>query len=372
MENLELINSAYNINVNENEMIDLFQQHLSKKEIIKILKKEKEFLPQIIGGSIPIVTSIGSYSLLTTEESFILFALGAWFLIEARNNFKTHSNKAINESIKDIIANSDSYLECKTLYNNYLKNLAEFLKSINIKNSLDICIAYEILDRWGYLTGGNEHIYKEYKYDLDGYCSELHGTRVITGTSVCRHKSAMLTDLLNKMNISACNLGVRGYSDDLYDKMPLLIKKLNFKPNHMVTGIVDKDGKYLFDPTWQGNIATFNTEKTKQDKILTEEFAVSLFREFCYKIKLDDERITECNKNNLDVLNLFEKSDAKTLSKEEVIELKNYLLSHLYAKDETELNDFYREQQPVMKKIKTLSEQIMPFSDSKIKTWKIK
>lgn len=219
------------------------------------------------------------------------------------------------------------------LYHEFLSNLSYLIKeNLSINDSLSYSILYNILLNNGLLSVPSFFNYKIYKYDSDDFFNNISGARVISGYGVCRHISSMLTDILEKLNYSACNIYVS---------------------NHLVTGIIDNDYNYIYDPT-NSTMGIIKDENLKNGEIN------SYYKDVC------------SNKNinllkSLDSINTYnfycnikhKKMDYKTFLN---IFDDNY---HNYLNKKTNFLDFFYENIDKMKKISELDRLLIPRSDSK-------
>lgn len=99
--------------------------------------------------------------------------------------------------------------QIKSLYQEFITNYNKLNKIFDLNDPIQIHTMFNYLLYKGYLS-----IDKKFEFsnkearDING----LYGTNVITGKAVCRHISAMLTDILNNYGIESSQLGV--YSMD--------------------------------------------------------------------------------------------------------------------------------------------------------------
>lgn len=99
--------------------------------------------------------------------------------------------------------------QIRSLYQKFITNYNKLNKIFDLNDPIQIHTMFNYLLYKGYLS-----IDKDFEFsnkearDING----LYGTDVITGKAVCRHISAMLTDILNNYGIESSQLGV--YSMD--------------------------------------------------------------------------------------------------------------------------------------------------------------
>lgn len=134
------------------------------------------------------------YPMLNNAIDVIIWATIATHVAMTWSRGKNHT--------KDII-------QIRDLYQEFIKNYNKLNKIFDLSDPIQIHIMFNYLLYKGYLSKDKEFQFSgKQKRDID--C--LRGTNVITGQAVCRHISAMLTDILNDYGIESSQLGV--YSRD--------------------------------------------------------------------------------------------------------------------------------------------------------------
>lgn len=96
-------------------------------------------------------------------------------------------------------------IKIRELYQEFIKNYNKLNKAFDLSNPIQIYTMFNYLLYKGYLSKDKEFQFSG-KQARDINC--LIGTNVITGQAVCRHISAMLTDILNDYGIESSQLGV--------------------------------------------------------------------------------------------------------------------------------------------------------------------
>lgn len=95
--------------------------------------------------------------------------------------------------------------QIRDLYNTFLINYDKLNKIFDLNNPVEIYTMFNYLIYKGYLSKDKEFFFSsKQSRDLSG----LTGADIITGKGVCRHISAMLTDILNTSGIESARLGV--------------------------------------------------------------------------------------------------------------------------------------------------------------------
>lgn len=161
--------------------------------------------------------------------------------------------------------------EIKRLYNIFLNNYTSLNQEFAFNNAIEIYAMYEYLLHEGYLS--KDH---NFKFSSSGYydIKRINGIHVINGVGVCRHVSALLTDILKSSNIISSEVICRLNNDSdimllnqlkeyilketnemhllkKIDKKIKIIQKENQKvqPYHMISYTEEKGVSYLFDAT---------------------------------------------------------------------------------------------------------------------------
>lgn len=96
--------------------------------------------------------------------------------------------------------------ELKELYNEFLDNYVKLNNTFGFTNPVQISELYSFLLYNGYLS-----MDKEFTFTSKGVFDKINsidGTNIAIGKGVCRHISALLTDILNKCGIDASRLCV--------------------------------------------------------------------------------------------------------------------------------------------------------------------
>lgn len=95
--------------------------------------------------------------------------------------------------------------QIRVLYNEFITNYNKLNKLFDLNDPIQIHTMFNYLLYKGYLSKDKEFQFSgKQARDID----YLTGTNVITGKAVCRHISAMLTDILNDYEIESSLLGV--------------------------------------------------------------------------------------------------------------------------------------------------------------------
>lgn len=159
------------------------------------------------------------------------------------------------------------YDATKQAYQQFINRLAEFMKSYNFKDPLEIGLYYQILLHSGFLSVDGTFKYHVYDEDFDFHFT-LDGARICSGKAVCRHMGLSLVDLYNAMGIVSSPLLVKRIEETNWLlKMPQIASILNFLPvDHLVTAVTSDKGKFIIDPTSQ-SVAEFGYKGNSKDNL---------------------------------------------------------------------------------------------------------
>ena len=130
-------------------------------------------------------------------------------------------------------------------YQEFIKNYNEDInKAFRLSNPLEVYYVFNILLSNGYLSKNKEFHYYDNLIFAD--VENLLGTEIFSGISVCRHSSAMLSDILNEFGTPACQLGVNVVNDDISTR-----RRLNpfAYANHAIVFATQDEKSYFLDPT---------------------------------------------------------------------------------------------------------------------------
>lgn len=155
---------------------------------------------------------------------------------------------------RQLVRETDDYKYCVELYDSVITDLTCFIKSLGLRDSLDIGMFYQELLYGGILSATGRFNLHGYDFDL-GICSEIYGARVSSGKGVCRHVASNLKDLYEKMGFTASYLAVAGTKSTFLNNIRTRIMPSTI--NHAVVCVKDCYGKYIIDPTWD-EVAIFD------------------------------------------------------------------------------------------------------------------
>ena len=130
----------------------------------------------------------------------------------------------------------EQYLRLKEKYDLYVDKIAEYIKSKNITDPLDVGFYFCRLLYSGNLSLNNDFEYCKIEDDEDNEYQGILGARIVSGYGVCRNMASILTDVYKKLNIDATYLGVK-------------TKRIG-QDTHAVCLVNTNSGAFIIDPTW--------------------------------------------------------------------------------------------------------------------------
>ena len=333
----------------ENGYIDLIEsqkRRFSKEEITK--DDIKKIL--INCGSIVIGESM-LYNCFLDNVPFTIIPHIILLGVGNVNIYQTLFKKTRESEIIKLIEESEQYNDYKKLYEDYLKNLVSFLKSINITSSLDISRFYSNFLESGFFSATTEHEWKTPKYSKESYIPKMLGSCIICGYGVCRHAASMLTDILNAAEIPPCNLNVTAYDIAKYQKSPIKILNLRLT-NHLITGIIENNEKYTYDPTYQ-TYSIYSEETAKRLGFNPDRFLISEDNKNFYQITSIIDFLHESfNRKGEMSYDSYSSYPSKIITTTASDESYDNLIENT-EKNINKLKDFRQEQLPNLQKIKS-------------------
>ena len=204
-------------------------------------------------GSIGFTVTMGNENMIfPIITGATTYALGS-SVIKALHDTREFSLEYKRQLLRD----TEEYKSCSELYDSVVTDIARFLRSLGLKDSLDIGLFYEYLLYNGFLSAPGTFAYHKYSYD-GGVCPEIYGARISSGSGVCRHIATNLKDIYEKMGFTASYLSVGGVKSTLVSNIKIRIMPSSI--DHAVVCVKDRYGKYIIDPTWQ-KVAIFDSDE---------------------------------------------------------------------------------------------------------------
>lgn len=241
----------------------------------------------------------------------------------------------------------EEFKEEKKLYLEYVKDIAEFLKSIGVSSDLTGAFLCKMMIDSGVLSDEKVE-FASFKKDLYDYFTDMMGARVTTSTFCCRHIASLVTDVINEMGGVACDVSVHRCKVN---------EKSGEYANHLITGLEHNKKSVVFDPSCPLFLLPFDSLiefKTQKGRIV----AKSLDEEYSYEEKIsehDMEKINRINRKRLKSLESLEFDEEM---------LGNYLEAFItYLRHSDEIDRFRVKEMPKIKKLSRLNKIVTPHSE---------
>ena len=127
------------------------------------------------------------------------------------------------------------------LYKEFVSDIASAYEELGIDPGIASAIAFQFCLENGIFSKDKANSYALFENDKDRVI-EFLGGRVTTGKHCCRHSASLFSDINNRMK-KGLSPKISVYLSSAY------IEKLKLKPDHLVSGLVHKNKKMLFDST---------------------------------------------------------------------------------------------------------------------------
>lgn len=230
------------------------------KDILKMNSHKRSYLLKFIGmlGIGGVSVNLFNPDMLEIYTTCCAASVSTMLSHNISNNIKNYNF----DKLIDNINNSSQKDECQKLYQEYISKLGNLIKEHSTDDTAfsQSQLFYELL-KVSIFTNSEEK-YQDFKYDIESRkkcITDIYGARVLTGASVCRHKASMLTDVLESIGHKTLNLKVYMFNNNIKDNYIL-----NKKANHLVTGVISDNGRFIYDPTNLGLALPMNIEPDKE------------------------------------------------------------------------------------------------------------
>lgn len=283
---------------------------------------------------------------------------------------------SIQFKIREEIRKTDTYKKSREEYQKYIEKLALFMtKRLGIKDSTQISLIYNKMLDEGFLSYNKAHEYSlKYNQNSQYELFELLGIRIATGSSVCRHNAASLTDLQNEIGNKVyfvSNIAIPS-SEMNPDDTP---EHMIYQTNHASTLIIDDKNSNLqiYDPTNHQLIENINIMYPNYDApclYYQENPDEVIVAPICYisnpqKISKDSDRLPLSREEKNEIINYAINNTATNMRKNE-IHAKNTIAEYKKITEyDDEMQDFYLETRPQLERMKDLYEDIVPLVKQK-------
>ncbi len=293
-----------------------------------------------------------------------IFSLFDFNLMKSLINTNIYSENLKSE-LANVIINSDMYKSLEEYYYTYLLKLATFFKEEGITDALGISLFFQELLDSGNLSYNRKHSYnysmtkKDYIKNKLKYESELLGSYVITGSSVCRHMAYLLVDLENQLEKEAYNTNVFIENERLITNL----KRSN--TNHSVTLIIDNELLFAYCPT---------TKRILNINFDSKDYFYDHYKYFCF---------TNVNKayseyynnfiapldNNYDIEKLYNNCIYKKLTEGELTKRKMQIALQFFEEETNgSIDEFYNKTKDDLESINQKIYELTPHEKGKVKS----
>ncbi len=285
------------------------------------------------------------------------------FVIEKEINKNVIDPKKRYRAMCRFIKTTKEYSECKPLYDIFISEVANYIHNIGIKEPDQATIFLDLLLKNGILSITKQNNYHLYKNDRE-YVSELFGARSISGVSVYRHMSSLISDILN----------MEHYASWLNGRYISSIAEIDSENpyNHAVVGVVCNNGKIIYDPT-TGSFAAApqNIIYSEKSQSRIAETFIS-FTELAIPgeyLLLNSEQYLINPDNEQELIEVWY-TPLKMILKDEFDKAVEEM-TLLYRNKFYEICDFKKSLENTMQRIANLESLLHPHSDSKILKWEL-
>ena len=246
------------------------------------------------------------------------------------------------------------YYELLNEYQNFILDVASLVKNTDLSTPKEIVLYLYNLIECGFLSQNNNHQYKKFSYEREKLL-ELCGARVATGTSVCRHSSTFIVDVMNQLGYTAANVSCRSVDESLIDKRKIIF-------NHCVLAVSENNSKFLFDTTSGDFIAkSRNLDWKDLESFEVMEYVLPILKQYL----IINPNMASINFGRKEQCQKIMDSSLCSMSPQEVFELI-IKIDELCERQNSNHKLFYQEHKRQLDNISNLYQELQPYSDEKI------
>lgn len=267
------------------------------------------------------------------------------------------------KALCQFIRTTEEYKECMYLYNFFVSEVANFIRNIGVEDSISAVIYLDLLLKNGMLSVTGQNKYHLYKNDRD-FTSELFGARTLSGTSVCRHMSALTADILN----------FDYYASWLNSRYIENVEEISVDSEflHAVVGFVCDSEKLIYDPTCSSFAALPDDPKyieVSQNRVAKTFISYTSLVDIGDHILLNSKQsiVNPANEKELEIVWYT------PFKQENLLEFINQAnkINLLYKETSKEILNFRKNIMAIIKRIVELETKLHPRSDKKILKWEL-
>lgn len=337
------------------EQIDVIQYEKDlKKQRLKRLMHNKQALSAAFIGVAQIP------SIILNDMTFFKVFGGAIIGIEfslLRRYWKRESIVEATQTV-EMLRTTTTYKELMDEYQKYITDVAKLVKTACLTTAKENAVYLHALMELGYFSKQMNHKYKLFEYEKD-YLEEALGAKIVTGTSVCRHMSSFMADVMNEIGYTAANVSCTTNDDDPVKR----IQKGNVELDHSVLAVADQGTKFLFDATNGCFAATpIDFDFTEIESIHVSQFVLPTQKKY----------LIVCP--HMSTLNFNREKQCEIIKTTKLCKMTHHEVNYLRQKIEKVLNGnmhnqfgFYITHEQQRRRIETLYQELLPYSDEEIK-----
>jgi hypothetical protein len=324
-----------------------------KKQRLKRLMKNKHALTAALCGIVQIPTIL--FNDLTFLKIFGGVTIGIEFSL-LRNYWKRERIVEETQTVS-MMRTTTTYKEMMEEYQKYIKDAAKLVKTACLPSVKENTVYLHALMELGYFSKQMKHQYKLFKHETD-YLEEVLGAKVVTGTSVCRHMSSFMADVMNELGYTAANVSCTTNDNDPVKR----IQKGNVELDHSVLAVADQESKFLFDAT-NGCFAALpvDFDFTEIESIHVAQFVLPTQKKY----------LIVCP--HMSTLNFNREKQCEIIGTTKLCKMTHHEVNYLRQKIEKVLNGnmpnqfaFHVTHEPQRRKIESLYQELLPYSDEEI------
>lgn len=336
------------------EQIDVmaYEKNLKKNRFKRLMKNKYAITAASVG-----VAQIPSIFIndLAFFKVFAGFVIGLEFSM-LRRYWK---RERLEEEVQTMamLRTTTTYNELMNEYKKYVSDVSNMIKFVGLKSAKENVVYLHALMELGYFAKNMEHKYKLFNNERD-YLVELSGAKVLTGTSVCRHMSSFMVDVMNELGYTAANVSCTVNDNDPVKR----IQKGNVKLDHAVLAVEDGGSKFLFDATNGNFIAKpVDFDFTEIESIHVSQFVIPDKKKY----------LIVCP--NMGILNFNRDKQCEVINSTKLCSMSTYEVKYIREKIEKVLQGnmnnqfmFYQLHEPQRRRIESLYQELLPYSDCEI------
>jgi len=354
----------------EEEYLDVYalKEYLEKPKLERFLKDRQNFFDMALLTSMEVMKFFAFVQQL--KPNFIFSSICALMpYLRLLKKWNILDFDCVDYEIANALRETSVYKECFGLYKEYIKDLAAFIKQFSFSNPKEIFLYFDFLFQHGLLSYNMQNNYYTYKNEIE-YMEELLGARVLSGTSVCRHKASLVADVFKELRYDAIVLLCTFTTNDILNEL-FLFPKLN----HAVVGVMHENKKIIYDP--QNSLILGNTQIQNGKKISNSYIAQDPCDDNEQVLFLAYNQISYNQNRGVDIdfisqapLERFTKKDLSCLREqmEELLAINQIQ----YILEEGDAIQFFDKNKKKCEEIARLEKELHPYSDGPVLEYKVR